>query len=176
MNSPRQYEYKPGWMAILFGGIFFTVCGGMLTKVALTNQQGLLINRVIELGPAAATVFYWVLAACSFTFVLISAALAYVRMTSFHRIQLTDDAIVAPRSVWTSRDTVIPYNAIANINEQVVSGQRFLNIFPANGKKLMITASFMPSKADFAELRELLCENIASVRQDPPVEAEQPVH
>ncbi len=59
----REYPYQPKWWAILLSGAFFALLAGVFIYMAANNDHGVIINHLIELGPATTTVLLWVLAA-----------------------------------------------------------------------------------------------------------------
>lgn len=159
-TTEHRYSYKPGWMPIIGGGLFFGACAAVLCNVAMTNEKGLVLNGIITLSLASATVFYWSLTLASLLFVLGAVAMAWLRINTSHEIKLTHDALVAPRSLWTSQYSSIPFSEIDELIEQNISGQRLLSIVPKSQKKLTIAGSHLPSKHDFEEFQRILAERV----------------
>jgi hypothetical protein len=155
----REYEYRPKWTMIVFCAAFFGLGAGVLGFKAASNDRGLIINRVIQLGPDGATVFFWVLTACSVGFVVVSACLAYHRLNFRQRLAFGPSALVVPVSRWSREEKEIAYQDILGLSEATISGQRFLYVTHPGGK-YTITASMLPSKAAFSEVCELLAARV----------------
>ena len=117
---------------------------------------------VIELGPDDATIFYWVLTACSTGFVAISGLLAYHRIAFRQRLALGSAALIVPASRWSRAEKEIAYRDISGLSEEMIHGERFLRIMHTVGQ-YTITASMLPSKAVFAEVCGLLAERAREV-------------
>jgi len=154
-GEAREYEYRPGWTTIVFGGGFFALCAAVIGSKAAHNERGLIINRIIELGPDGATSFYWVLTALSAGFVVLATFLAYHRVTCHQRLVFGRAAMTVPASRWSREKKEIAYSDIVALSETTISGQRFLYVTHSGGKHT-ITASMLPSKAAFAEICEFL--------------------
>ena len=159
----REYEYRPKWTLIVFCAAFFGLGAVVLGEKAANNDRGLIINRVIELGPDGATVFFWVLTACSVGFVAIAAFLAYHRLTFRQRLAFGPTAVIVPVSRWSREEKEIAYRDILGLSEATISGQRFLYVTHPGGK-YTITASMLPSRAAFAEVCELLAVKAQEAR------------
>src|SRR5262245_11917941 len=104
----RQYNYRPKWAIIIFCALFFGACALVLGAKANGNERGLIINGIFELSAEGATVFYWVLAALSVGFVVISGFLAIVRLMVHQRIALSATCITIPRSRWSAEEVTVP--------------------------------------------------------------------
>jgi hypothetical protein len=159
----RQYEYRPKWTVIFLCALFFGACALVLGAKANGNDRGLIIMGMIELSPGGATVFYWVLAALSFGFVVVAGFLAIVRLTLHQRIALTETCITIPRSRWSSQEVAVPFGEIVEVSRSEISGQRFLTIV-YNGGKFTLTASMLPKKADFDEIYAAVSQEIKASR------------
>ncbi|WP_439624638.1 hypothetical protein [Gemmata sp.] len=174
----REYEYRPRWTMIVFCAAFFALCAAVLGSKAANNDRGLIINRIIELGPDGATTFYWVLTALSGGFVAMAAFLAYHRVTFQQRLVFGPAAVTVPASRWSREEKEIAYRDIVALSEATIGGQRFLHVAHPGGK-YSITASMLPSKAAFAEVCELLAVRVQAAhagnqRQAEPIAAPDP--
>src|SRR5258708_37404551 len=154
MQVEREYPYQPKWVVIILSGLFFAACGVVIGIEASGNERGLVINGVIELGPDAATKFYWVLCACSVAFVVLSVFLAFHRIAFRQRLAFGPTSLIVPASRWSHAETEIPYHDMQRLSAARVSGQRFLYIQHPGGK-YTITSSMLPSKNAFDEVRRL---------------------
>lgn len=158
----REYTYRPGWMMILLGGGFFTACALFIGIKACGNQEGLVINGILQLGPNGATIFYWILCGLSIGFVAIAGMLIFHRLACDQRIAFTSNAILLPASPWSKEETTIPFNEIVKLASAEVSGQRFLYLYRNNNTKFTITGSLLPSKQSFDEIHTFLETKIQS--------------
>jgi acyl-coenzyme A synthetase/AMP-(fatty) acid ligase len=167
----REYEYRPKWTMIVLCGAFFGLCAAVLGAKAANNDRGVIINRIVELGPDGATTFYWVLAALSAGFVALAAFLAYHRLTYRQRLAFGPAALTVPASQWSRKEKEIAYRDIVALSEATISGQRFLYVAHLGGKHT-ITASMLPSKAAFVEVCELLAARVREAHAAEPRHAE----
>jgi hypothetical protein len=151
----REYPYRPRWTVIVFTGVFFGACALVLGERAVDNRRGLIINGIIELGPDGATGFYYVLSALSVGFVIVSAFLAYHRLTFQQRLVFGTAAMTVPVSRWSRATQQIAYRDIQRMSGAVISGQTFLYVDHVGGR-FTIVASMLPSQAEFEEVRALL--------------------
>ena len=162
----REYDYKPSWFSIFFNAIFFGACAAFLGTVAAFNDRGRVFFGIINLSPDSATIFYWVLCSLSIGFVAICALLAFHRLMHPQRIAFTSEAIILPKSRWSSTETAINYNDIASLSGTKVSGQRFLLVFRADGRRFTIAASHLPTRDSFDELCDTLQANLNQARRN----------
>jgi hypothetical protein len=159
----REYEYKPSWAAILLGGGFFALCAAFFVVRAGGNDRGLIINGVIRLSPEGATIFYWVLFGLSAAFVAAAALLVLHRLNLRQRIAFTPDAVLLPKSRWSSEERRVAYSAITGLSRSEVYGQRFLRV-SYDGGAVEIAASMLPSREVFEEVTALLRERLGLTR------------
>jgi hypothetical protein len=166
----REYPYRPSWRAIIFSALWFGLCAAFLGSEAAHNDQGLLINGIIGLGPGGATVFYWILTALSAGFVVISAFLAYHRLTFQQQLVFGPAVMTVPVSRWSRETQRIEYRSIEALSKTAVYGQQFLYITHPGGK-YTLSMAMLPSKAVFAQISELLAARVRQAhpeRFDPP--------
>ncbi len=159
MSIVREYEYKPRWKPIVLGIAFFGLAAVFLGSEAACNDRGLIINRFIELGPEGATVFYWVLTACSVGFVAIGVLLAHHRTAYQQRLVFGTAAVTVPASRWSREEKVIVYREIRKLSTATVGSQWFLYVLHPSGR-YTITASMLPSTESFEEVCELLAAKV----------------
>jgi hypothetical protein len=174
----REYDYKPKWTHIVFCALFFGLGAVVLGVKAASNDRGLIINGMIELGPDGATMFYWILCMCGVGFVAISAFLAYHRLTLHQRLTLGPAAVIFPESRWSADEKVIAYRDISALSTDRIHGQQFLYITHLRGT-YTIMASMLPSKAAFDEVCEFLEDKVRAAQfvehnqADPDATAER---
>ena len=159
----REWSYQMGWLVLVAVLAFFGGGGVFLAYLAMNNDAGLVINRVIELSPSGAAIFYWVLAAVCFAFVILALALAVLRFSLEQRVAVTPTALLLPRRRWSSEEIAIPYDEIEALTFRTVEKERFLE-FRHRGRKRTIAASMLPSPAVLDELAELLGERVETGR------------
>lgn len=147
----RHFDYRPRWTIILLCVLFFGAGAAFMGAKAAGNDRGLILNGILELSPAGATIFYWVISALCLAFVALAAVMAVVRLMIPQRITLSEKSITVPRSRWSSEEVVIPYATISECNLSEVSGQRFVKIVHPGGT-VTLTASMLPRNEDFDEI------------------------
>ena len=160
-----EYEYNPSWKLILFGAVFFGFCAFALGAQADGNNRGLSLRGLIDLEPAEATVFFWILCGLSIGFVLAFAVLAYRRLTVRQRLAFGPTTFLAPRSWWSGEEKEIAYRDIKGISRVEVMRARSLHI-TYEGGKFAIVDSMLPSKAAFEEVYDLLVTKVRAVKPE----------
>jgi hypothetical protein len=150
-----EYPYKPKPWVMLAVALLFAVIGIFFAMEALTNERGLVLQRLIHLSPRGATVFYWCLTAACLVFTLAGLAGFASGVLSKRTLRLTGTDISAPRYGWSRAQTVVRLAEITAIGVESIHNQRFLNI-DHRGGRLSVCASFLPSKAAFEELHHAI--------------------
>ena len=107
----REYDYKPKWTNIILVAVFFGLCAVALGAKAAGNDCGVVINRIIELGPDGATAFYWALCASSVAFVAVAAFLTYHRVAPRQRLTFGPTALTVPTSRWSALENEAPLHS-----------------------------------------------------------------
>lgn len=158
MNEVR-FSYKPNIYIFILTTLLFIGFTAGLAYVAKTNEQGLILNRIIEFSVEGATIFYWCLASASAIFVLFGALLIIGGFTSKKEIILSGNSITAPKSGISKKTLTIHYSEVSDINIESVQKQNFLNIVHSNGK-LTIPQSMLSSKHAFEELTEFIEKHV----------------
>lgn len=95
-DAEREYDYNPRWTVIVLSGGFFAGCAVILAFKAANNQRGLTWGGIIELGPAGATAFYWVITACCCGFVVLAMFLAAQRLLLRKTLRLGTTGVTIP--------------------------------------------------------------------------------
>jgi hypothetical protein len=162
-SDTLEREYRTKWTVIVSCAALFGLCAAVLGSVAASNDRGLVINGIIELGHEGATVFYWALAGLSGGFVVLAAFLAYHRITFRQRLVLDRSALTIPASRWSRQEKQIAFSRIHRLSETTVNGQRFLNVEHTGGKDT-ITASMLPSADAYEAVCELLAKRVRERR------------
>jgi uncharacterized membrane protein len=144
----RTYPMRPSWVFIGFGLVFFGGAAIYFTSQARTDHAGIVINRIIELGPLGAKITFGVLAALSAAFV-VAALLSIVHFRGGKRVVVVDDrAIEIPGPMWRPAPRRILFAEIRAVRTESVSGQEFLTIVHPDGKatigrQLVGTAAYL---------------------------------
>jgi hypothetical protein len=163
----REYAYRTKWTMIVICALLFGPCTAVLGTKAANNDRGVIINRLIELGPDGATAFYWVLTAIGAGLVAMAAFLAYHRLTFDHRLVFGPAAMTVPASLWSRAEKAIAYRDIVELSGAAIDGQRLLYARHAGGK-YTIDASLLPSVAAFDEVCELLATKVREAHASRP--------
>jgi len=142
-------------MFFLIAILFFTGCTLVLGNVALSNDRGLILNRIIELSKENATIFYWCVTAGSGLLVATGLLGLISGLTSKKEIVLSENGISAPRSGISKKIISVKYSDITELTMQAVQKQRFLNIIHPGGK-LTIPQSMLPNKQAFEDLVKIV--------------------
>ena len=146
-----RFPYKPNAMIFFLAIGFFGVCAGILGAVAISNDKGLVINRLIEMSPESATNFYWVITVLSVALVLLGLAGLVKSISSNREIVLTENSITAPKNLFSKTDVSIEFANITGIDVQTIQKTKLLNISHLNGK-LSIPNNMLPDKEAFENL------------------------
>jgi hypothetical protein len=133
---------------MLWAGGFFAACGAFYIHLVITNDRGLIINRIVELDAHGATVFYAVLGAVSLFIVMTAAAATIYGHLKKPLLVLAEDHLIVPHGFIRKRPKVIHFADIRRITYQSVNGQRFLTIWSSGGK-VSIARSLLESEAVF---------------------------
>jgi hypothetical protein len=158
----REYDYKPRWSLILLCGGFFALCLAVLGTKATTNDRGLVINGIVELGTDSASVFYWALTAVSAAFVLLSLLLVYHRIALRQRLVLGEFALLVPRTRFSRDPVEIAYRDIKGMARMSMNGQQFLYVTHSGGR-YTINATMLPSRVVFEEVCDLLEKKVRTI-------------
>ena len=144
---------------MLLATLFFAGMGAFMALEAMTNERGLILQRIIHLSAQGATVFYWSIAITCALFVLAGLAGFIAGLVSERYLRLTPTEISAPRFGWSRTDTVVRLAEVTQIALQSVQKQRFLNIYHREGK-LTISQSFLPNAGAFEDLHKAIVRRV----------------
>jgi hypothetical protein len=159
MSDILEYPYKAKPLMMLAGILFFGCCAVWMGYVALTNDRGLILNRIFTFSSEGATIFYWCIAVVAALFVVFAIIALIAGLTKPMTIRLTATELSAPKHGFAKKPTVIPLRDIKDIGIQTVQKQRFMNIYFRNGK-LSIAQSMLPSAEAFEKLHNRLVGKI----------------
>ena len=140
---------------MIFVIVFFGACTFFMGNEAATNEQGLILNGIIEFSTKGATIFYWAIAASSLAFVVLGFLLLIISISSKREIVITEDSITSPKSGLSKQNITVHFSDITGMYIQTVNKTKILNIEHHYGK-LSIASSMLPSKTQFDELVSLI--------------------
>jgi hypothetical protein len=150
MNEVR-IPYKPNKIIFILAIAFFGVCAGIMGNVAVTNDRGLILNRIFQFSPKGATIFYWVIAGVALAFVLVGLLSLARSIVSTREIVITETSVTSPKSGFSKLDVTVNFSDITNVSLQTIQKTKILNI-EYRGGKLSIPNSMLPNKKEFEEL------------------------
>jgi hypothetical protein len=104
--SEIRHLYKPKPLTSIFIALVFAGCAEILTKVALHNTQGVILNRFIELSVKNTTIFYWCLA---------GALGVYTALTLKNEIVLTETGFSVPKNPIGNNIVTVNYVDITHV-------------------------------------------------------------
>jgi len=160
-----EYPYRESWKGLLFAVIFFGACTCFLFYVALTNRNGLIINGILPLSPKAASIFYWVITAIAFLFVVAGVVKMLFSIFIPQRIAFTKKTLVVPVHIWSSEEGLIPYESITKIDESKLKRMGELTVYHQAGK-LKLKRHFLPSPKDLDQLLQELRLRLGKMGKD----------
>lgn len=154
MSEQFPYRAKPGTM--LLAGAFFGACAAFGFYKAATNEQGMIINGLIELGPRGASVFWLVLAIVSALFVLTAVVAVIHGLVTKSVLVLGEDYLVVPAGNLLKRRAVrIDFRDLRDATLQDVAGQQFLALRTTD-TKVTITRSLLSPDTAFDRLHDVI--------------------
>lgn len=162
MDDQLEYPYQPSIKMLALVVIGFAATGMFLANIANTNDQGLIIDRAIELSPHNATIFYWVLASLAGGFVAMGL-LAMLELTFASEkpvLRLTRDEVIIPPYMFRRDPRNILYRDITGLSVRDVGRQQFLYIHYGDRKKAPINREWLPDKAAYAQVMGFIAEKV----------------
>ena len=160
-----RIAYKPNKAVFLLAVAFFGVCAGVMGNVAMTNDRGLVLNRILEFSPRGATIFYWVITGASLMFVLVGIWALAKSVTMKREIVVSETSLTSPKSGFSKVDVTVDFSDVTNVSLQTVQKTKILNIDHAGGR-LSIPNSMLPDKRAFQELVLVLQARVPSAPGD----------
>jgi hypothetical protein len=159
MADILEYPYRAKPWMMLAAIAFFGACAAGMGYRAVTNDRGLILNRIFTFSVDGATIFYWCIAAAAALFV-VGAILALIAgLTNPMAVRLTATDFSAPKHGFAKKLIVIALRDIKEIGIQTVHKQRFMNVYFRNGK-LSIAQSMLPNSEAFERLHSGLAANV----------------
>jgi Na+-transporting methylmalonyl-CoA/oxaloacetate decarboxylase gamma subunit len=161
MNGEIRIPYRPKIIIFLLGIVLFGYGSVHMVSLAATNERGLILNRIIELSPQGATIFYWVISVVGIVFSALAILAILISIFSKREIVITDNEITSPKSAVSRKDITVKFSDIEEIKLQSIQSTKILTIKHASGK-LSISSSMLPSTTHFEKLVLLLSSKAKS--------------
>lgn len=121
------------------------------------SNRGLILQRIIRLGPKQASVFFFVLGAL-ITAINLWAIAGSLLMRK--NLVIERDRIVIP--IMTGKAISVFYRSIAYIIENEMHNQRIATIVTKQNKKIFINANMLDSAGDYQEILTIINEKLNS--------------
>lgn len=156
-TDEMEFDYKPKLAVVFLSTFMFGAAAMFFVYLATSNQQGLIIEKFIELSVNGATAFYWVLAALSFVMVIM---VFYSLINSFRHkrsVLVTRESISAPKSGISRKIINVRFRDIENMRVEKVHKTQILTIKHTQGK-LSIPNSMIPGLNEFENLLTLITQ------------------
>ena len=145
----HSYPYRFNRKMAVFCILFFGACAAFFTYQCVTNDVGLILNGIIELGPTSANWFYGILGFLSWGFVAIGVA---GLLMPKRQLTLTENDIIVPTGFFGRNQRQVAWYNVRGIKEMEVSGTRTLTLNLIDGK-VSITNRMLPTKESYDEVR-----------------------
>ena len=152
---PHSYRYKPKATTTLICILFFGLCTAVLGVKAASNDRGLILNGILTFSEQGASIFYWILTALSFGFVVIGLLVIIQRATGTLNLELSENELKIPSGFFKKTMTQVSLSDVTGISELEVHGQKFLYLHTAE-RKFCVSRALMPSKQSYEEIKELI--------------------
>lgn len=170
---PVEYSYrlKPG--LVLLGILFFGMGALMMQDKARANDRGLVIDMIIRLDVAQATIFYNGMALLFAGFVVLLLVKSFCSQAGSGKLRLTANELVVPDGIF-QKDRTVSFHTISGLRIIEIRRTRFLKIRSSSGT-VLIHQSMLPDgafEAVYATLARRIRDKesgIAPVAQGAPV-------
>jgi hypothetical protein len=150
MFAVQQYDYNIKiWVMLVVICIFGFAMVGM-SFVALGNDQGLILDSIINLPAVDATGVYWICVVACFCGVCMGLYGIYFAMTVKRVIIMSATEISAPPSQYAKINIIVSFGAITNIYLKKTMFQQFLHIH-YGAAKLRLSSSLFRDMATFQD-------------------------
>ncbi len=154
-----RIPYKAKKLTFILCILMFGVCAIGLTKMALSNDRGLILNGIVEFSTEGATIFYLCIAVVPALLVVMGILGIYFSVTSKKEVVLKETSISSPKSLYSKKIITVNFSDVTDYSIQSVQNQTYLFIFFQEGK-LTIPQSLLPNKAEFKKLYDLVVKKI----------------
>lgn len=153
-----EFPYRARWKVLVLCLVMFGSAAAFFGHRAITNERGLVINRVIELGPEGADVFYSAFCAASMLFVIAAVGVGLQRVLRPMRIAFTTEGLIVPHGPLSSVEICIPYLEIFGLRKYRRSSNDFIELIRPTGHYTIIGVRLDSSsvvKAVFEKIVEM---------------------
>ncbi len=157
------FNYKPKLLMMIFFVVFSGVMAALIGDSALTNDRGLVINRIFRFSQLTTTIIAWAMCIMFIWLTLIGILGVIKSLRSPKKIILGSTAFTAPKRVISNKIISIPYSEIVDIVDQRVQRQVNL-IVKGRNETINVSRSSMASKQQFQEMRNALIERVIQSR------------
>jgi hypothetical protein len=150
-----SYSYRPRIKPMLWCGVLFALSGAYLMHRASTNNRGLILNGLIELGVDGATRFYGAFAVFSWCIAALALCATVIGLIRGPRLLLNEDSMVVPTGLLFVRYHAMRYADVRRIAEVTIRGQQLLTVAGVSGSVSLLKSQFS-SGAEFEEVARQL--------------------
>lgn len=151
------------WGKLALGVIFFGAGALFMHHRAATNDRGLIINGLIELGVHGAKIFYWSLAALSAAFVVVCIFYGMPQLLIRRRITMDEDAITLPARGFSAAHYRIPWGEIESVSRSTYEKMTFLKI-RHRGRRFSVNSTWLPSNGDIEIIERFIDRKCGPLR------------
>ncbi|MDP1579650.1 MAG: hypothetical protein Q8M02_05195 [Candidatus Didemnitutus sp.] len=157
----ESFPYRAKTTPMLLAGLFFGVCAAWFLHLWSTNDRGLVLNGIIELGAVGAGRFYAGLAVTSTLFVIAAIAALLHGAAKKTVLVLAPDHLLIPRGFWRPTVQRVAFTDITGAALQEVAGQKTLLLTTNNGRAA-ITRSMLSPESAFDRIIEVVEQHLAN--------------
>lgn len=142
-----SFPYRGKLRTMLLVALFFGGGAAFFAHKAATNDRGLIVNGLIELGPTGATVFYVVFAVVSGLFVVLAGGATLYGHLKQTVLVLADDHLEIPGGFFKRHVRRVEFASITSASLQKINGQEFLILQTAVGQASIARSLLSPDHA-----------------------------
>jgi len=153
LESPmieREYEYRLKAGRVQATAFLFGAGAVWFAYLALTNDRGLILWRLITFTQNGATIFYWVFAGLTALVCVCNAAMVARLGSVRQRIAFTKDGLMVPRSARSAEETLIRYENILDMKE--FTDPDHLVLIRHREGEFELRLDWLPDERAFAEI------------------------
>ena len=159
-----SFPYKTSKPLLMIAGVLFGGGGAYFMYLkSTTNTRGLILNRIIELDPTEASLFYIIVAIGCAILAIAAAAVLLLSFFGNRVLEITTKYISVPKNGLALTNTTIPWQDITDFRDMKVSGQRWLEVRHKGGK--VSIAESMLSADDFNTVRQIIMQALGKLQQ-----------
>ncbi|MFG1374768.1 hypothetical protein V5F32_21530 [Xanthobacter oligotrophicus] len=157
-----EYTYKPRRPLMhILGVILFGAGAYVMFLNARANNDGMIINNLIDLDPASATIVFWILFAACIAFCLVGLFSLFRGMTSKAVLTISQQGLRVPRAILGGPGMLVAWEAITHVRDISVRNVRFLELLHTGGK-ITINEALLPQGA-FDEVRSGVAQALSAL-------------